>query len=124
MRIPKDLWFDGLTINTDEIQGDLEEENVNVELLVQNGMITEDHEKVAYELEVEITKAMNQSLKGEDYETTVFADHTYTAADFEPDPETGDMITKMQPVNKRRQETDEKEIFILIEDLEIDDDEE
>lgn len=118
LRIPKDVWFDGLSIQVEESQGHVYKEGVEVELLVQNGFVTEKHTEVASEITTTVREAFDRELD-EDSECNMFAEHTYTSTDFEKDPETGDMVVWMRPVSKRVQEVDEKEIYLSVEDLDI-----
>jgi hypothetical protein len=118
LRVPKDVWFDGLSIQVEESQGSVYKEGVEVELLVQNGFTTDRHAKVASEIATAVIEAFDRELD-EDDECNMFADHTYRSTDFEKDPETGDMVAWMQPVSKRVSEVDEKDIYISVEDLEL-----
>ena len=118
LRVPKDVWFDGLSIQVEESQGHVYKEGVEVELLVQNGFTTDRHAKVASEIATAVIEAFDRELD-EDDECNMFADHTYRSTDFEKDPETGDMVAWMQPVSKRVSEVDEKDIYISVEDLEL-----
>lgn len=118
LRIPKDVWFDGISIQVEESQGSVYQEGVDVELLVQNGFTTDRHAEVASEIATAVRDAFDKELD-EDDECNMFADHTYRSTDFEKDPETGDMVAWMQPVSKRVSEVDEKDIYISVEDLEL-----
>jgi len=118
LRIPKDVWFDGISIQVEESQGSVYQEGVDVELLVQNGFTTDRHAEVASEIATAVRDAFDKELD-EDDECNMFADHIYRSTDFEKDPETGDMVAWMQPVSKRVSEVDEKDIYISVEDLEL-----
>ena len=120
LSIPKDLWFDGLSIEVEEVEYEVADYNVDVKLLVQNGMVIDKHKEVAEELKEQIIEQLNNDFIpkiGDD--TAVFADMTLLANDFETDPKTGNKTAKMDRVNVRFRETEEKDIFIGTEELEL-----
>lgn len=118
LSIPKELWFDGLSIDIEDVDYEVGEHNVDVKLIVQNGMVVEDHETVAEEIKKQIVEKINNGLMQQiGDEDEVFANITMLANDFETDPKTGNKTVKMDRVNVRFRETEDKEIFIETEEL-------
>lgn len=120
LSIPKDLWFDGLSVEVEEVEYEVSAHNVDVKLLVQNGMVINKHNEVAEELKKQIVEQLNNDFMpkvGDD--SGVFADMTLLANDFETDPKTGNKTAKMDRVNVRFREIEEKEIFIETADIEL-----
>ena len=115
LSIPKELWFDGLSVDIEEVEYEVADYNVGVNLLVQNGMIVDQHTEVEEEIKKQIIEQLNKGIMqnlGEDNE--VFANIVFTENDFETDPKTGNKIVKMDRVNVRFRETDEKDIYLAI----------
>lgn len=120
LSIPKDLWFDGLSVEVEEVEYEVADYNVDVKLLVQNGIVIDKHSKVAEELKKQIVEQLNDDFIpkiGDD--TAVFADMTFLANDFETDPKTGNKTVKMDRVSVRFRETEDKDIFIETADIEL-----
>lgn len=120
LSIPKDLWFDGLSVEVEEVEYEVADYNVDVKLLVQNGIVIDKHSEVAEELKKQIVEQLNNDFipkVGDD--TAVFADMTFLANDFETDPKTGNKTVKMDRVNVRFRESEDKEIFIETADIEL-----
>lgn len=118
LSIPKDIWFDGLSVEVEEIEYEVSDVNIDVKLLVQNGMVTDQHNEVAETLKKQIVEQLNENvLKELDSEDAVFANLTFTANDFETDPETGNKIVNMDQVSVRVRNTDEKDICIETEEV-------
>lgn len=120
LSIPKDLWFDGLSVEVEEVEYEVADYNVDVKVLVQNGIVIDKHDEVAEELKKQIVEQLNADFIpkiGDD--TAVFADMTFLANDFETDPKTGNKTVKMDRVNVRFRESEDKDIFIETEGVEL-----
>ena len=120
LSVPKDLWFDGLSVEVEEVEYEVSDHNVDVKLLVQNGIVIDKHDEVAEQLKKQIVEQLNADFipKIGD-ESAVFADMTFVANDFETDPKTGNKTVKMDRVNVRFRESEDKDIFIETADIEL-----
>lgn len=118
LSISKDLWFDGLRVEVEEVEYEVGDYNVDVKLLVQNGIVVDQHNEVADQLKKQIVEQLNVDFipKLGD-ESAVFADMTFLANDFETDPKTGNKTVKMDRVNVRFRESEDKDIFIETEEV-------
>ena len=120
LSVPKDLWFDGLSVEVEEVEYEVSDHNVDVKLLVQNGIVIDKHDEVAEQLKKQIVEQLNADFipKIGD-ESAVFADATFLAADFETDRKTGNKTVKLDRVNVRFRESEDKDIFIETEGIEL-----
>lgn len=120
LSIPKELWFDGISIDVEDVEYEVGEHNVDVRLIVQNGMVVEDHKTIAEQLKKQIVEEINNGLMQQiGDESEVFGNIVFLENDFEADPKTGNKTVKMDRINVRFRETEEKEIFIETEELEL-----
>lgn len=119
LSIPKNLWFDGLSVEVEETEYEVSNAGVNVKLIVQNGMVLDDHNQVAEQLKEQIVEHLNNEFKdeiGED--SALFADIVFLADDFKTDAD-GNKVIDMNQVNVRVRNTDEKDIYLEVEDMEL-----
>lgn len=120
LSIPKELWFDGISVDVEDVEYEVGEHNVDVKLIVQNGMVVEDHKAIAEQLKKQIVEEINNGLMQQiGDESEVFGNIVFLENDFETDPKTGNKTVKMDRINVRFRETEEKDIFIGTEELEL-----
>lgn len=117
IRIPKNLWFDNLTI---QIELTVDTENIEVNFNIKNGFFTPQHELIETEIEEKLQKEVNSCIEKfseehPDQFDAVWDSHSFEREDFTED---GDyMVITIETVDIRYNQVRENEIVLSVEKL-------
>jgi hypothetical protein len=121
--VPKDLWFDQLKIHI-EVNSD-DTPDCQVEFTIKNGFLTEEHQKLEKEINDYLVEEMTKAIaKFEEEEEvgfeSIWDDVILTQTDFAEESEDS-KIAYVQEIDFRYPDGEEKEIYLDLKTIEIED---
>jgi len=110
LKIPKDLWFDSMSMLID---GDVGLPDVGINFSITNGPVVPEHAELETKLKEELEKYLRDTLDLPESARNVYLDEEYTYSDFYDDEE-GNMVLRIENIPYTSEVANEKEIVIPI----------